>query len=189
MPNKPRAKAGSASTRRRGRAIGSTAGEAQAAWSGGLGALAKAQQEGVKVFESLLKQGQRFERRTREAAADTAAAARDAAAAKAREMQQIAGGTWDKLEQVFEERVARALSKLGIHTQNDVQRLAQRVDELADAVNRLLAASGAASSADTATAKRATKRVAKRPTKRPTKPATKRGAGAASKAGGRSTRR
>ena len=50
----------------------------------------------------------------------------------------MAGGTWDKLEQVFEDRVERALSKLGVYTQNDVQRLAARVDELAEAVNRLV---------------------------------------------------
>ena len=50
----------------------------------------------------------------------------------------MAGGTWDKLEQVFEDRVERALSKLGVYTQNDVQRLSARVDELADAVNKLL---------------------------------------------------
>ena len=56
----------------------------------------------------------------------------------------MAGGTWDKLEQVFEDRVERALSKLGIYTHNDLQRLAERVDELAEAVNRLLAAKGAA---------------------------------------------
>lgn len=173
MPNKPRAKVGSASARRRGR----SAAAAEPAWSGHLGALAKAQQEGVKVFESLFKQGQRLERKTREAAADTAAAARGAAAAKAREMQQIAGGTWDKLEQVFEERVARALSKLGIYTQNDVQRLAERVDELADAVNRLLAASGGAPRGGTGTRKRTTKR------------AKKRAAGAAPKTAARSARR
>ena len=53
----------------------------------------------------------------------------------------MAGGTWDKLEQVFEDRVARALSKLGVYTQNDVQKLAARVDELAEAVNKLLNAS------------------------------------------------
>jgi len=44
---------------------------------------------------------------------------------------------------VFEDRVARALSKLGVYTQNDVQRLAMRVDELAEAVNKLLKTSGA----------------------------------------------
>jgi poly(hydroxyalkanoate) granule-associated protein len=116
-----------------------TAGPAAPRWPGGLDALAKAQQEGVKVFETLLKQGQMLEQRTKQAAVETAAAARDAATAKAREMQQIAGGTWDKLEQVFEERVARALSRLGFYTQQDIQRLTERVDALSEAVNRLAA--------------------------------------------------
>lgn len=114
---------------------------ARSAWPVGLDTVAKVQQSGAKVFESLLRQGQALERKTREAAASTAAAARGAAAEKAREVQQIAGGTWDKLEQVFEDRVARALAKLGVYTQNDVQRLAERVDELSEAVNRLINAS------------------------------------------------
>ena len=111
-------------------------------WLAGVGAFVRAQQEGTKVFESLVQQGEKLERRTRQAAADTAAAARGAATAKAKEMQQMAGGTWDKLEQVFEDRVARALGKLGVYTQNDVQKLAKRVDALSAAVNELLQATG-----------------------------------------------
>jgi poly(hydroxyalkanoate) granule-associated protein len=111
-------------------------------WLAGLGAFSRAQAEGMKVFETLVRQGERLEQKTRRAASDTAAAARGAARAKAKEMQQMAGGTWDKLEQVFEDRVERALSKLGVYTQNDVQRLAARVDELSDAVNALLKAAG-----------------------------------------------
>ena len=109
-------------------------------WLAGLGAFARAQQEGTKLFETLVKQGEHLQDRTKRVATETAAAARGAATAKAKEMQQMAGGTWDKLEQVFEDRVARALSKLGVYTQNDVQRLAVRVDELADAVNKLVRA-------------------------------------------------
>ena len=138
-----------------------TAKAAPHGWPAGLGAFAKAQQEGAKVIETLLKQGHRLEQKTREAAADTAAAARGAAAAKAREVQQYAGGTWDKLEQVFEDRVERALSKLGVYTQNDIQRLAVRVDELAEAVNKLLAAKGAAPVAPAAKPKRSVKKAAK----------------------------
>jgi poly(hydroxyalkanoate) granule-associated protein len=111
-------------------------------WLAGLGAFSRAQAEGMKMFETLVKQGERLEEKTRRAASDTAAAARGAARAKAKEMQQMAGGTWDKLEQVFEDRVERALSKLGVYTQNDVQRLAERVDELSAAVNQLLKATG-----------------------------------------------
>ncbi len=107
-------------------------------WLAGLGAFSRAQQEGTKLFEALVKQGEHLQDRTKRVATETAAVARGAASAKAKEMQQIAGGTWDKLEQVFEARVARALSKLGVYTQNDVQRLAVRVDELAAAVNKLV---------------------------------------------------
>lgn len=134
-------------------------------WLAGLGAFSRAQQEGMKVFESLVRQGERLQDRTRRAAAETAAAARGAASAKAKEVQQMAGGTWDKLEQVFEDRVARALAKLGVYTQNDVQRLAERVDELSEAVNRLIKASRAApggSAAARAPKKRAGAKTAKR---------------------------
>jgi poly(hydroxyalkanoate) granule-associated protein len=96
----------------------------------------------MKVFETLVQQGEVLEKRTRNVAAETAAAARGAARAKAREVSAMAGGTWDKLEQVFEDRVARALSKLGVHTQSDVEKLSERVDALADAVNELLKATG-----------------------------------------------
>jgi len=116
-------------------------------WLAGLGAFARAQQEGTKLFETLVKQGEQLQDRTKRVATETAAAARGAATAKAKEMQQMAGGTWDKLEQVFEDRVARALSKLGVYTQNDVQRLAARVDELADAVNKLVKAPASAARA------------------------------------------
>ena len=41
-------------------------------------------------------------------------------------------------------RVARALSKLGVHTQSDVERLAERVDSLSAAVNELIRSNGGA---------------------------------------------
>jgi len=111
-------------------------------WLAGLGAFSRAQAEGMKMFDALVRQGEAVEAKTRQAASHTAAAARSAAQAKAKEMQQMAGGTWDKLEKVFEDRVARALSKLGVHTQSDVDRLAERVDALSEAVNELIKASG-----------------------------------------------
>jgi poly(hydroxyalkanoate) granule-associated protein len=131
-------------------------------WLAGLGAFSRAQQEGTKVFESLVKTGEQLQTKTRQAATETAMAARGVAAAKAKEMQEMAGGTWDKLEKVFEDRVARALSKLGVYTQNDVQRLAARVDELADAVNKLVNASGGKSAPATRAAVKK-KRVAPGP--------------------------
>ena len=111
-------------------------------WLAGLGAFAKAQHEGKKVFETLVKQGENVEAKTRSAAVGAADAARGAAQAKAKEMQAMAGETWDKLEQVFENRVARALGRLGVYATSDVEKLTERVDELAAAVNALLKAQG-----------------------------------------------
>ena len=111
-------------------------------WLAGLGAFAKAQQGGKQVFDMLVKQGEILEAKTRSAAAQTADAAREAAKAKAKEMQTMAGGTWDKLEQVFEDRVSRALARLGVYTSSDVERLSERVNELSEAVNALLKTQG-----------------------------------------------
>ncbi len=111
-------------------------------WLAGLGAFAKAQQGGKQVFDMLVKQGEVLEAKTRSAASQTADAAREAAKAKAKEMQTMAGGTWDKLEQVFEDRVSRALARLGVYTSSDVEKLSDRVNELSEAVNALLKAQG-----------------------------------------------
>ena len=111
-------------------------------WLAGLGAFSKAQQEGMKVFDTLVKQGESVEAKTRAAASQTAEAARDAAKAKAAEMQARAGETWDKLEQVFEERVARALGRLGVYTSSDIEKLTKRVNALSESVNALLKAKG-----------------------------------------------
>ena len=130
-------------------------------WLAGLGAFSRAQAEGMKMFDALVRQGEAVEAKTRETASHTAAAARSAAQAKAKEMQQMAGGTWDKLEKVFEDRVARALSRLGVHTQSDVDRLAARVDALAEAVNQLTRASGGKPVRESAPAGNTTKRRAR----------------------------
>src|SRR5574337_541623 len=116
-------------------------------WLAGLGAFARAQAEGRKMFDALVKQGESVESKTRRAASETAHAARSAAQARAKEMQKMAGGTWDRLESVFEDRVARALSRLGVHTQADVERLSARVDALAEAVNELVKARSGAGTA------------------------------------------
>jgi poly(hydroxyalkanoate) granule-associated protein len=133
-------------------------------WLAGLGAFSRAQAEGMRMFENLVKQGEALESKTRKAATDTAAAARGAAKAKVREVKDGVGGTWDKLEQVFEARVARALAKLGVHSSADVERLSQRVDALSAAVNELIKSSRPKS--PRAAKKKAVKRSAKKTSRR-----------------------
>ena len=135
-------------------------------WLAGLGAFSRAQAEGMKMFENLVKQGEALESKTRKAASDTAAAARGAAKAKVKEVKDGVGGTWDKLEQVFEARVARALTKLGVHSSADVERLSQRVDALSEAVNELIKTTGSKVPAKRGAKKAPAKRTTKKPAKR-----------------------
>ena len=99
---------------------------AQQIWLAGLGAFAKAQAEGMKAFSSLVKEGDSIQSRTTKVAGEKVAEA----AAKA-------SGTWDKLEQVFEDRVARSLSSLGVPTKKDIETLSKRVAELTEVVQNL----------------------------------------------------
>jgi len=142
-------------------------------WLAGLGAFSRAQAEGMRMFENLVKQGEALESKTRQAASDTAAAARGAAKAKVSEMKSGVGGTWDKLEQVFEARVGRALAKLGVHSQADVERLTQRVDALSEAVNELIKMSGSKAPAAKASTTAKSAKTTRRP---PAKKSAKRAA-------------
>jgi len=50
---------------------------------------------------------------------------------------EMATGTWDKLEQVFEERVARALHSLSVPSRKDIDVLSKRVAELTEIAKKL----------------------------------------------------
>jgi poly(hydroxyalkanoate) granule-associated protein len=48
-----------------------------------------------------------------------------------------AGQQWDKLESIFEERVAKAMNKLGVPARKDVDALIGRIDALSAQVAKL----------------------------------------------------
>lgn len=110
---------------------------AQQIWQAGLGAFAKAQEEGGRVFSKLVKEGTDLQKRTRSLAEEKVSDVRDTVSGLADGVGSKAAGSWDKLEQVFEERVARALSSIGVPTQKDVQTLSKRVEQLTKAVEEL----------------------------------------------------
>jgi poly(hydroxyalkanoate) granule-associated protein len=103
---------------------------AQQIWLAGLGAFAKMQQEGSKAFEALVKDGAGMQKKTQQAAEETLGQAQQRMAGFASEFGSKAAGQWGKLENIFEERVARALEKLGTPTAADMAALQARVDAL-----------------------------------------------------------
>ena len=110
---------------------------AQQIWLAGLGAFGKAQAEGAKVFDALVKEGKNLEGRTRKFAQMRMGSVTGTVEKAATKATARATATWDKLEQVFEDRVARALNKLGVPTNRDIQNLSKRVEELTASVRRL----------------------------------------------------
>lgn len=105
-------------------------------WLAGLGAFSKAQVEGMKVFDALVKEGEAVEARTRKTAS-----------AQMGEFTKKASGTWDKLEQVFEDRVSKSLHRLGVPTHDEISSLSKQVAELNAGVKQLIKSSKPASRA------------------------------------------
>jgi poly(hydroxyalkanoate) granule-associated protein len=99
---------------------------AQQIWQAGLGAIAKAQEEGSKVYENLVKEGSPLQQTTQQAQTKLAQAA-EKMSHLASQMGASANGQIDKLEHVFEERVAKALKSMGLPTAQDLADLEARV--------------------------------------------------------------
>ena len=117
---------------------------AQQIWLAGLGAFAKAQLGVGKVYESLMKEGLSIQRKTQASAEEKISEATSKMANMAGDIQSKAGQQWDKLENIFEERVAKALNKLGVPSAKDVDALIARIDELNKSVQKMSAKAPAA---------------------------------------------
>ncbi|MDB5875517.1 MAG: poly granule associated protein [Ramlibacter sp.] len=136
---------------------------AQQIWLAGLGAFAKAQEEGGKVFEALVKEGTSIQRKTQAAAEEKISEATNRMASMATDISSKASGQWGKLEDIFEERVSKALNKLGVPSSRDIDVLMARIDELErSASKRAAKPATAARSAAKSAAKPAAKRASPR---------------------------
>lgn len=110
---------------------------AQQIWLAGLGAFAKAQEEGGKVFESLVRDGVTIQRKTQTAAEERLAEAASKMASMATDIKSKAGNPLDRLENIFEDRVAKALNKLGVPAAKDIEALQKRIDALEQIVFKM----------------------------------------------------
>ena len=139
---------------------------AQQIWLAGVGAFGRAQAEGTRLFEGLVKEGLNFEQTARKIAGNRADVVRDAVESRVGVARERAVDTWDRLEKVFEDRVQRALVKLGVPGREDVAALSQRVDALTAELRRV-------GTAAPGKAPRRTTTAATPPAKSPRKHATK----------------
>ena len=165
-------------------------------WLAGLGAFSVAQSEGGKMieqgnklFDKLVSEGTKLEKKTRNVAETAFGDIKSEVEArvdgiknevesrvsgisgdvdsKVGAVRQQAVDNWDKLESIFENRVARVLGQLGVPSADEVNKLSARVQMLATKVTALSKASKAPA------AKPAVKKAAKKAVTKAAKPVAK----------------
>ncbi len=149
---------------------------AQQIWSAGLGAFSKAQGEGSKVFEALVKEGMNAQKRTQAVAEEKFVAMAGKVSDLAGDVSSKAGKQWDKMEAIVEDRIAQALKRLGVPSTKDLEALNRRIDALskgAKTAPKTAAAPKPAAKAVKPVAKPVAKAVARRSKKAAAKPVAK----------------
>ena len=106
---------------------------AEQAWLAGIGALARARREGLKVCSGIVGRGKAVRPRPSIAKLPGLSALADAVA----NARRTAGEAFDRIEEMVEARITRSLNRLQIPTARDTQELTRRVEELTRAVSAL----------------------------------------------------
>ena len=100
---------------------------AEQIWLAGLGAFSKAQQEGGKVFNVLVQDGLALQKQAQAMAQEQFQAASSRFEDLTSKVSERAAEPLDKLESLFEQRVAKALQRLGIPSAQDLQALQTQI--------------------------------------------------------------
>ena len=135
-------------------------------WLAGLGVYSKIDTDGSKLFDTLVKDGEKAEKLTKSAVGKKVDAAKDSASsAKSRisGVKDRALGKWDELEGAFDKRLNSAISRLGVPSRNEVKALHSKVETLTKQIEKLTGEKARPVAAKTAAAKPAAKTAAAKP--------------------------
>lgn len=112
-------------------------GSAHQIWQAGLGAFARAQQEGGDLFDKLVQEGVDLHKLTRRLTGEKSFSVTDTVSRLAGNASRQASGSLDKLEKIFEDRVSRSLLALGMPSPEEVHLLHRDMAELKAALHAL----------------------------------------------------
>lgn len=108
-------------------------------WHAGLGAFARAQQEGGELFSKLVHEGMAIQKRTQHMAEEQFSGMTNTISKMADNLGKQASGSLGKLETAIEDRVAQALENIGVPTRADIKNLGKQISDLQHAVTDFLA--------------------------------------------------
>jgi poly(hydroxyalkanoate) granule-associated protein len=109
-------------------------------WLAGLGAASKASDGAPRLFEELVSEGARVQAKQRGAAEKIVKGLMEAVNARVGDVRGQATDTLNSLEKIFQTRVHRALTQLGVPSAEEVEGLSKRIDMLNDNIDKLAGA-------------------------------------------------
>ena len=118
--------------------VAGIAGLTRKVWLAGLGAVAMAEEGGGRLFAALVEAGEKVETQTRQVTQEKVEAVKTQWEHTVEDLRDRATDTFDGVEQLVEDRMARALLRLGVATSEDVQELIVRIENINSNVNALL---------------------------------------------------
>ena len=160
-------------------------------WLAGLGVYSKIDTDGSKLFDTLVKDGEKAEKLAKDAGhkvAEGVKSSTSSARSRVEDVKDLALEKWGEFEEAFDKRLNSAITRLGVPSREEVKALHAKVETLTKHIEKLTAAAAkvAASKAPVASkaapAKAAAKpAVAKAAAKPAAKPAAVKAPAAASK--------
>ncbi len=100
-------------------------------WLAGLGAVATAQEEGGKLFKSLVEKGQDFEKLGK----DKVEQAKGAVSG----VKVVAESYWETFERTLDDKVTGVIHRMGVPTKDEIDTLTERVENLTASIDKLRA--------------------------------------------------
>ncbi len=151
-------------------------------WLAGLGAYSKVSKDGSKLFDSLVKDGEKAEKVAKTEVDKQVEVVKESVESAKTRVSGVKGkalGKWNELEEAFDKRLNSAISRLGVPSRNEVKALQDQVESLTAQIEKLTGTTvAAAKPAAKAAAKAPAKTAAKPAAKAPAKPAVKKPAAA-----------
>ena len=168
------------------------AGQLEQAFLAGLGALAKSQEAGEEAFKNLIKQGQSFRQEATAKTESLIGDVQDAIRSMGSDAQSRATGLleqmretpqMEKIQDVFDARVAEALGRIGVASKQSIDDLNDKLDRVLATMEKEKAAQKKVAKKKVAKKKVARKKAAKKATRKATRksPAKKKPAKRAAK--------
>lgn len=112
-------------------------------WLAGLGAVAMAEEEGGKLFKGLVSKGKEFEETGREKLGQAQKTVETMAGVARHKVEEATGDVreratelWARVEDEWDDRMARTLRKFGVPTRSEIARLTRRIEELTQLVEK-----------------------------------------------------